>query len=425
MNKRTVSILLAAMTAVSLTSCGSTQKAEEEGKSEGKTKLVYATWNENQKESIQKTIDGFNKVYPDIEVEIQVTPWAEYWTKMEAAAGSGNLPDIITMHTNEFEKYAKAGALAELEDLNTVDENFSYENYEEGITNLYVYDGKHYGVPKDKDCVVLVYNKDIFDAAGMEYPTGDWNWDDLYNAAEKLTDKDNGIYGFNAYNNEQEAWGNFLYENDGGFIDEEKKVSLLDSDKSIEAMEFFMDMNHKFSPSKEMLAETDVISLFASGKIAMQPIGNWQLSYFTDNEDFKDSFEIAPLPAGPTGIKATISNGLSLSIPADCKNMDAAKKFVAYAGSEQGMKDAAEGPAIPCYTGIDQVWAEAHKSLYDTEAILDSLSYGVQLPGSELKTQWSQSMYKYVGKIFDGSMDVEPALKQASVEMNEILKKES
>ena len=101
--------------------------------------------------------------------------------------------------------------------------------------------------------------------------------------------------------------------------------------------------------------------------------------------------------------------------------MEAAKNFVAYASSEKGMQEAAAGPAIPCYNGVDEVWAEAHKDLYDTQVILDSLAYGKQLRGSELKNEWSQVMYEYVGKIFDGSMSVEDAFTQASVEMNEIL----
>jgi hypothetical protein len=89
------------------------------------------------------------------------------------------------------------------------------------------------------------------------------------------------------------------------------------------------------------------------------------------------------------------------------------------------MKDAASGPAIPAYNGVDKVWAEKHKDLYNTDMILTSLPNGVQLKGSELKTQWSSPMYEYVGKIFDGSMNVEDAFKKASEEMNKILIEEN
>ncbi|HIR14163.1 MAG TPA: sugar ABC transporter substrate-binding protein [Candidatus Choladousia intestinavium] len=404
-------ILIGAMTA----GLGVTAFAEEQ------ITLTYATWNENQRDSIQATIDGFEAEYPNIHVEIQITPWAEYWTKLEAAATSGEMPDIVTMHTNSVERYVNGGILAELEDLADYDESFSYDNYEAGITDLYTYNGIHYGVPKDKDCVVLVYNKKIFDDAGVEYPTADWTWDDLKEAAEKLTDKENGIYGFNAYNNDQEGYGSFLYANGADFLNEDGTASGLDTPEAIEAMEFYMELNANCSPSKEMQAEVDAVTMFATGTVAMQPIGNWQLSYFTDNETIKDDFALAVLPATPEGNRATVSNGLALSIPADCENMEAAKQFVAYASSEKGMQEAASGPAIPCYNGVDAVWAEEHADLYDTQVILDSLAYGKQLRGSEKKNQWGEVMYGYVGQIFDGTMSVEDAFTQASAEMNEIL----
>lgn len=407
---------------------GAAQTGQQEQSSAAKKgdriSLTYCTWNENQRDSIQATIDGFESENPDITVELQITPWGEYWTKLEAAATSGNMPDIVTMHTNQIERYVNGGVLEELDDLTSYEEAFSYDNYEQGITDLYTYEGKHYGVPKDKDCVVLVYNKKIFDDAGVACPTSDWTWDDMEKAAAALTDREKGIYGFNAYNNEQESWGNYLYQNGGGIIDGEKNVSNLDNPKSVEAMEFFMKLNEKYSPSREMMAETDAVTMFATGKVAMQPIGNWQLSYFTDNETIKDDFQIAMLPSTPSGERATISNGLALSIPKSCKNQEAAKLFVAYAGSRKGMEEAADGPAIPCYQGVDEVWAKAHRELYDTQVILDSLAYGTQLRGSELKNQWGEVMYGYVGKIFDGNMSVKDAFIQASAEMNEILAKE-
>lgn len=431
MKKRTLTIMTGGViTLAMLAGCGSGNAAvsadnQAGGASQGqKTKIVYTTWNENQKESIQKTVEGFNKVYPDIEVEIQTTPWDEYWTKMEAAATSGNMADVVTMHTNQIEKYVKADVLMDLTNLNETDENFSYANYNEGITNLYVFDGKHYAVPKDKDCIVLLYNKQLFDDAGVAYPTADWSWEDIKINAEKLTDKDNGIYGFNAYNNEQEGWGSFIYQNGGDFIDDATNQSMMDQPAAIQAMEFYMELNRNYSPSKEMQAEVDYITMFGTGKVAMQTIGNWQLNYYIDNELVRDTFAISPLPKGPAG-NATISNGISLAIPKSSKNAEAAKTFVAYASSEQGMKDAAGGPAIPVYQGVDQVWAQQHQDLYDTQVILDSLQYGVQLRGSELKTQWFSALSDQIGKIFDGTAEVEPALKEASVQMNEILAKEN
>ena len=64
------------------------------------------------------------------------------------------------------------------------------------ITELYTYDGSYYEIPKDYDTIALWYNKTMFDAAGLSYPDATWTWDDLYNAAVKLTKKDGSQYGF-------------------------------------------------------------------------------------------------------------------------------------------------------------------------------------------------------------------------------------
>ena len=90
--------------------------------------LTYVTWNENQRGQIQDTIDGFQKLYPNIKVDLQITPWGEYWTKLEAAATSGNMADIVTMHTNVVAKYVNGGKLAQLDDLTQYDDTFSYES---------------------------------------------------------------------------------------------------------------------------------------------------------------------------------------------------------------------------------------------------------------------------------------------------------
>ena len=108
--KKVLGITLAAVMVSSLCACSSGNSEQEGSEKKDKTgkekvKLTYTTWNENQRDSIQATIDGFNKIYPDIEVEIQITPWNEYWTKLEAAASSGNMADICKIC-----KWWKAGS---------------------------------------------------------------------------------------------------------------------------------------------------------------------------------------------------------------------------------------------------------------------------------------------------------------------------
>src|SRR5699024_12324416 len=87
------------------------------------------------------------------------------------------------------------------------------EHYSDtSISNATGSDGRMYGVPKDKDNICLVYNKEMFDAAGVAYPDETWTWDDLESASQAIYDA-TGNYGYMAYNDEQLGYHNFVYQN--------------------------------------------------------------------------------------------------------------------------------------------------------------------------------------------------------------------
>lgn len=393
-----------------------------------KTTLKYVSWDQLQKGQINATIQGFNEIYPDIKVEVQYIGWNDYWTKMEAAATAGNMPDVITMHTNQIAKYVNYNKVLPLEEaeMKRYDPDFSYDNYLPGVTRLYTFYDKHFGVPKDFDCIVLVYNKKIFDDAGLPYPNDSWTWNDLEETAAKLTDIENNMYGFGAFNALQDGFGNFIYQNKGYIVDEKTNKSGFDDPKSIEAMNFFYKLYQNYSPSAAAFAETDSKVLFSAGNIAMMFFGNWNLNQLYDNQDYmeKYGFGIAALPSSNDGNKATIMNGLAWSLPTSCKNPDAAKQLIAYLGSEKGQRDAAMGPSIPVFNGVVNDWAELNKHLFDPNAVIDQIPYGVQFAATESKTQWETVQNKYTEQIFANKISVEAAFNQIAKEMNEILAKE-
>ena len=87
------------------------------------------------------------------------------------------------------------------------------------IVELYQYDGKTYAIPKDYDTIGLWYNKALFDEAGVSYPDESWTWETMAEAAEKLTDKDKGQYGFaSPAANNQDGYYNLIYGMGGSII---------------------------------------------------------------------------------------------------------------------------------------------------------------------------------------------------------------
>ena len=101
--------LMAGCLLAGLTGCG--------GADDGVTRLTFQIWDVAQRAGMEAMCAAYTEQHPDVQIEVQVTSWNEYWTKLEAAAMSGKMPDIFWMHTNEILKYADNGKLADCSDI--------------------------------------------------------------------------------------------------------------------------------------------------------------------------------------------------------------------------------------------------------------------------------------------------------------------
>ena len=175
---------------ICLGGCGQDRSMTEDGR----VRLSYAIWDKNQQPAMQAIVDEFEAENPDIKVDIQIIPWNQYWTKLEAGAMSKTMPDVFWMHPQSFVRYASNDILLDL--TGQLGDDYDAANYPQGLSDFYTYDGHQYAVPKDYDTVALWYNKKLFDAKGIPYPDETWDWAKLVEVAQQLTDADNGIYGF-------------------------------------------------------------------------------------------------------------------------------------------------------------------------------------------------------------------------------------
>ncbi len=231
--------------------------------------LRYALWNQNQVPAMEQIVAAFKQSNPNIDVAIELTPFDQYWTKLEAGATGGSAPDLFWMNGPNFVKYASNGILMPIDEQVRAD-NVDRASYPEALVNLYSYDGKLYGLPKDFDTIGLWYNKELFDAAGVAYPDETWTWDNVRDAAQKLTKADQGIWGIAAQMVNQEGFYNTIYQNGGYVISPDKTTSGYDNPATIEALKFWTDMIEQgSSPTHAQMTETKPLDLFQSGKVAM------------------------------------------------------------------------------------------------------------------------------------------------------------
>ena len=312
-------------------------------------------------------------------------------------------------------------------DLNEVIENsevLDMNNFAQGVVDLYNVDGAQISIPKDVSTIGLWYNKTLFDEAGVEYPNENWTWDDLLSAAHDLTDSEKGVYGLNAPLNTEENLFNYVYQNGGDILINDKTESGYSLPETQEALEWYANLSlvEKVSPSQTQFAENGNSTLFTSGKVAMGMFGSWMYNEFITNEYTAKNCAVAALPQGKAG-NATIYNGLGNSVAANTKNKEAAIKFIEFLGSEEANIIQGEyASAIPAYGAAQQAWVEATtKNNFDTQCLVDMLEYGHIKPYTKNTAKWETVEMEILRKVWAGELSVTDACHQLVTQINAIL----
>ena len=389
--------------------------------SDGKTHLTFQIWDVFQRPGMQAMCDAYTAKNPDVVIEVQVTSWNEYWTKLEAAAESNTMPDIFWMHTNQILYYADFGMLDDVTGLyDAEDPNFYTEHFSEiSLDNARGSDGRLYGVPKDKDNICLVYNKEMFDAAGLSYPDENWTWDDLVNASQKIYDT-TGKYGFLAYNDDQIGYWNFVYQAGGYILNEDKTQAGFTNPATAKAMKFYVGLqNEEWCPKQAYFAENSPESTFFSEIGSLFLDGNWNLAARMDTyPDMQGKWDVAPLPKCPDPAsgdgRATISNGLCYSTSAHGKTREVVEDVLKFFGSEEAQRIQGEsGAAIPAYNGLEESWVsyfDKYDYKLDLDVIIEQFDYGIQSVNNSARPKWKSPVLDELTKVYNGTLDLDTAL---------------
>nr|WP_283248461.1 sugar ABC transporter substrate-binding protein [Bacillus sp. FJAT-49711] len=359
--------------------------------------------------------DGFMKENPDYKVTVETIPWDQYWTKLQAATQGGDVPDIIVMHPDEVENYAEGGKLMDLTTMFSNSTLTSLDKFPDYVVEDFTVEDKIYGVPKDIGTMALVYNKKLFDEAGVDYPNDSWTWEDMMDAAAKISDKSKDIYGIAAPNNGQNFYWNLIWQNGGDFFEDDGVTSTFDQLENIEAIEYATSFVEKgFSPTVKDFASLSADEYFQAGKIGMIFAGSWMLTQYLDTEGLE--FDVAPLPKGKE--RAAICSGMAFSVSESTKNPDAALKFIEYLGSEEAqLIQSKSGVAIPAYEGTQTPWIEGFTSI-NAAPFAGVAEYGHTSPGLTTSNEASAILDKYMPEIFSLNLPVAEGMKKIREEIN-------
>jgi multiple sugar transport system substrate-binding protein len=385
--------------------------------------ITYGMWAEAQRPVMEQTIEEFQKQHPNIKVDLQVTPWNNYWDKLRTAAAGGAVNDVLWMNGPNFPFYASRGQLLDLQPYMDRDQ-FQADKYPENILNLYTYNDHHYAGPRDFDTIALFYNKDMFDEAGIPYPDDSWDWNTMLDAAQKLT-KAPDQWGMVVWPNLQEQYLNFLYSNGGSVLSEDKTTCALDRPEAVQAFQFLVDMiyEHKVSQLPQAMGD-DPLIFFKQGKAAMITTGSWRVGQFSDEiQDFE--WGIAPLPKSPnTDERVSVIHGIGNVVSANTEHPDEAWEFVKFMATQPGQELlASTGSQIPTLEGLAQEWQAAHPD-YNTQVFLDAIDNSKELESTVSFGEWSAVMGDGLTQIYNNQVPVEQGLQNICTQMNQILANE-
>ena len=370
--KKVVSLLTAAMLSTTLLAgCSSTEDAD----SGGKTTLRFATWDNEENLKLQEDlVKKFNEQHDDIDVVLEAYG-SEFDTKLSAGIGAGDTPDLMYMWN--YPLYS--GALEPL-DSYIEKEGKDYKNsFFETLWNYNSYEENTYGIPVGYTTHVVYYNKDIFDAAGVEYPSSDWTWKEFEETAKKLTNKEKKTYGF-GFSSKPDPYDfeMMLWNNGASYLgDNEELKGNVNSKESIEVYQAYQNM------AKDGIAlptEGSGTTEMKSGSVAMYIYGSWSLSDFQEQGM---NFGTTVIPTFKEGNKApSVVSSSGVSMSRDCKNKEAAWEFIKYWTSEEANKARIEYelPVI--------------KSVAESEKLLENKVYSPFYTMLEQSKEYTPSSFK-------------------------------
>ena len=351
--KVVATVAMAAAATLALAGCGSS----ETGSSDAKDQTIsYWLWDTNQQPAYQQCADDFQKK-TGITVKISQYAWADYWKKLQTGFVSGTAPNTFADHLSYFPQFVSQGQLLDITD---AVKDVDLGQYQNGLADLWVKDGKRYGLPKDFDTVAYYYNAGMLEAAGLtdaDMQDLSWNTGDggtLEKVAAALTVDKNGVhgnqpgfdkndvavYGLSMNGNGLDAAGQnswSVYPLSDGWTYGDKTpwtTSWNYGDaKFMEGLSFYKGLIDKgyMEPVAQAMSETDPSTGYLAGKYAMVLDGDWMNTTYLGQT--KVPTKVAPTAIGPSGQRASLFNGLSDGIWAGTKHQSAALKWIEYTGS--------------------------------------------------------------------------------------------
>jgi len=249
----------------------------------GGTVTMWHGYTDVERTATDAFVAKFNATNPGFTVKVVFAGNNDYaLQKLLTALAAGKAPDVSYQYGSSMANLATSPKIVDLGPIMAATPGFNWDDFYEAERLATTVNGKVIGVPALVDNLALVYNKALFDKAGVAYPTKDWTWTDFRSAAQKLTDPTAKQYGWAYVNDASEdtVWRflALLWQADGNLLNADNTKSEVNSPQGLKAMTLLHDMAVTDKSVYLDSGNGNYLNLFNAGKVAMLWTGPWDLS---------------------------------------------------------------------------------------------------------------------------------------------------
>jgi multiple sugar transport system substrate-binding protein len=294
------------------------------------------------KDNVPKIVQEYEKSHPNFNLKIELVPNVAYLEKATIAILGGSPPDVIDLGSYMVTSLTGKGLLQPW-DKGSLKQLGDLKDFAQGIWSAGVYKGKVYAIPSRASSGVYLYNKTMFDAAGVPYPNENWTYKDLLEAAKKLTIPGKQ-YGFGVSASPTNK-GDFelsicpmVWAFGGDFFNKDYTACTLNQPKAVEALTFWTELytKHKVVPDgiANYTLSKDILQMFVNDKVAIMPGGDFTFKKIEEEEAARSSFRWGQqlYPA-----KINVGGGWSFGIPVSAAHPKEGREFVIWMEKPENM----------------------------------------------------------------------------------------
>lgn len=298
-------------------------------------------------------VEAYNESHEN-QVALTEVPFAELVQKYATAIAGGQAPDALSLDLIYTPSFAAAG---QLEDLTEWAHGLPYfDALAPSHVKLGTYDGKNYGLPLSVETSVFAWNKDLYQAAGLDPEKAPANWDEIEANAEKIRALGEDTYGF--YFSGGGCGGCMIFTftplvwaEGKDILSEDAQTATLDTPEMRAAIDKYRSMVAKdLVPESAATDNGSNFLSFTNGKIGQQSLGAFSIGTLVN--DYPDlHFGVTQIP-GITSGTSSFAGGDNIVVTKGTPRLEAVKEFIEYMYSPEAQKVFATNGSLPTRSDI-------------------------------------------------------------------------